>query len=1107
MQDDLIIEHYKRVKPIIQEKARDREYWRCGNGDFHRWYKREGDVCRLYDLQKDEDYEELIREHRSLYWSLNFFFDKVKTERIPVSLKDETGRKITIGHRRTTATYSLGIDIDSLGDIHENEVRKAVEDGAKFFIEKTKEFLPNSLHMCFSGGGIYIYIHHNCFKTPKNATEEELDWYWYVLQNEFNYYIKDVENEFFKAHPEHIGKVKFDALDNAKRVFKSLFSIHKKYDYAVIPLDINNIQINFEDAKIPLKDEIIEKGKRWYTTWDERPLAFYRRLDVYQKDVLEKYNVNVEPGEITIAETPISEECFPPCIKNILARREMGKGKTRAITLLATFLGQVGWSGDEACKIFEKKALELGAQMTNIFESWFRRMNCPSCATIQTTIGSGTSFPHMEMGELGVCIPDDFCKKKKIGTLYLYAKLKSELKEKKKKKPEEEKPEILSEDAEKRAEELIISPSLLYHICKTFETKHTGEHRQTMSLFLDMLACLTPFGGVALVDGETSVGKTHLTNTVADALPKTWIRKIGSMSPTTLAHMDEQELKNVKILYLQELGGAKEENVESFKLMGADDGGFWAEWVEGSPAIGFATVRKYIPIKYICTTFAKTEIDPELETRLLRISCDESWEQTKKVVDRRAAIWAGDYKEESFNWIKALVTKLESFDEIRIPFSYAVSKILGYEILRARRDIDKILKLIAMSAFLNQKRRPRIEEDNKKILFAVPEDAYNIFTLSLEWFEETVSGITKRDRAILDVLRDNMIVETTKHINEKTGEEIGYETETLMPMSYNEITKALVEKQKMFKSKKQIQRICEKLEGYGHILINKKGGPKGCDLICLTSVDERILKRSFEECKKEICEQMLLLRAKYPKLKIESSETCINPITGQTETVFPLENETGTCETSETPKKDEETTVLQSTMLQNSKKVSRSSSPTLNSENQTSSPTTKPNVSVVAPDEKNLLLDESRREHDVTKTTGTPGQILHAKAENNVLLLAKEQIINTTTPSFPLEKDNSVCNRERRGTQKISTGELDEKVKNKGETLTEGLATEIAQMSRNVSDVPLELVVVRILQNIPEFVNPNNPNETFSFSKEDVVSLEPNITEILIKKGIAEKIK
>ena len=80
----------------------------------------------------------------------------------------------------------------------------------------------------------------------------------------FNNFIVQVSEDFFELHPECVGKVKFDALNNSKRIFKTPLGIHKKHPYAVTPLDRDHIEIDFEKAKLPLKDEVIAETREWY---------------------------------------------------------------------------------------------------------------------------------------------------------------------------------------------------------------------------------------------------------------------------------------------------------------------------------------------------------------------------------------------------------------------------------------------------------------------------------------------------------------------------------------------------------------------------------------------------------------------------------------------------------------------------------------------------------------------------------------------------------------------------------------------------------------------------------------------------------------------------
>ena len=408
--DALIKSHYKAVKPIIMNLAKEGDTWRAGNGDFSKWYRYEGEKVRLFDLTNSEDYDYLAANHRSLYWTLNFFDDGLRKETIPKSLHNEHGDKITIGSFADTRTYSLGVDIDSLDSITKKDIRESVEKLSQYMADRFRETCPTSVYSCFSGGGVYIYIHQSLF-TKKFEDDEKAEYSWKMLTGCFNAYIKDIESDFFKEYPECKGKVKADAINTKKRVFKTLFSVHKKYPFAVTPFDIENIKIDLQKSKLPLDPDVIKSGKEWmkkYNVDERNPLV--ERLKKYEDSV--KIVDDDTKYEITVLAEKADEKEWPPCMLKIasMKRPEGAKsisGATRMKTAIATFLGQAGYDKEEALGIFKAVSHQVGGPNTNIFESWYKKMSCPTCETIKKR---GSGFPHMDMGELELCQPNDRCK-------------------------------------------------------------------------------------------------------------------------------------------------------------------------------------------------------------------------------------------------------------------------------------------------------------------------------------------------------------------------------------------------------------------------------------------------------------------------------------------------------------------------------------------------------------------------------------------------------------------------------------------------------------------------------------------------------------------------
>jgi hypothetical protein len=101
-------------------------------------------------------------------------------------------------------------------------------------------------------------------------------------------------------------------------------------------------------------------------------------------------------------ERPVPDT-FPPCIKGMLsalAPSEGGRHRTAAI--LAAFLGQVGYSREEAWQVWSKVAFVE----KRIFDEWFLKMHCPKCQALKR---KSKGYPDPGLADLGLCHPDEIC--------------------------------------------------------------------------------------------------------------------------------------------------------------------------------------------------------------------------------------------------------------------------------------------------------------------------------------------------------------------------------------------------------------------------------------------------------------------------------------------------------------------------------------------------------------------------------------------------------------------------------------------------------------------------------------------------------------------------
>ena len=388
--------------------------YRWANGDSKDWYWA-GDKARKMD---ETNYKTLTNKHRTLYSTLSLFNDDI----FNVKFSEFEGQKLQKSCQYVNG-YTFGIDIDTVDTVNghgvnigEPEVRQAVEAAAQFVCDRLIEYAPNSVYCLFSGGGIYVFPHHEVLKQlfDRLVSYGTEDYVVYIrtLTDALNIYTKKLSDEFFGLHPEYKDLVKIDQLNGAKRIFKTIFSIHKRHNFAVIPLDPENVKIDLEKATIPLKEEVVAEGKEWYVKFDDS-VDFLREICSVLKEsevkIRKKYVVaGTNKTDFRITEVSHEFEKYPPCVRNILSMESCGAGATRALTFLATFLGQIEPDADRAYQIWIDIAQRWNAAAgeTNVFQSHYRIMRCASCSTLNTIKGG---FPHVDIKEIGACKPDLRC--------------------------------------------------------------------------------------------------------------------------------------------------------------------------------------------------------------------------------------------------------------------------------------------------------------------------------------------------------------------------------------------------------------------------------------------------------------------------------------------------------------------------------------------------------------------------------------------------------------------------------------------------------------------------------------------------------------------------
>ena len=411
-------DHYNRegVMETILRVSNNMGASRWLVGDSTGWYRYSGDK-KLGCAVNIRNYKSLIERKRTLHYTLSFF--EPAMFQTDFKTLDEAKDEAKNLSRKYVKNYTFGIDIDTVDavnghgvNIRDPEAKEAVEAMATYFASKLREHAPNSVYACFSGGGIYVLVHHGVFQEYLNRFALSTDYEKFVstLTDALNTLIDDLSEQFFAEFPQYRPYVKADSINNAKRVFKTIFSVHKRHPFAVIPLDVNNIKINFEDATLPIPDWVIEYGQFWYDEYDDdnQFLIFLTPyLNNARELTLKKMQRAVAAaGGVQLSNSHFDVSAYPPCIKNILAMDGCGVGASRALGFLAAFLGQVGTTYEEALQIWSDVAARWGISGSHIFDSWYQKMNCPCCLTLSKP---GAGYPHIDIASINACKPDMSC--------------------------------------------------------------------------------------------------------------------------------------------------------------------------------------------------------------------------------------------------------------------------------------------------------------------------------------------------------------------------------------------------------------------------------------------------------------------------------------------------------------------------------------------------------------------------------------------------------------------------------------------------------------------------------------------------------------------------
>jgi hypothetical protein len=302
-----------------------------------------------------------------------------------------------------------------------------------------------------------------------------------------------------------------------------------------------------------------------------------------------------------------------------------------------------------------------------------------------------------------------------------------------------------------RAMGLLRGPDILEKAAQDMERLgHVGEPTAKKLLFVCAVSARAGLPIQPSIHAESSAGKNHLANTALSLLPPEMVIERTAVSAKALFRTEES--LSGRVLYLQEVVGSEDADFPISVLQSEQRLEY--EVTEKMPDGSFKTVvySKEGPVVVVQTTTAIRLFD-ENDTRVFPIHLDESPEQTKRIVDHAKLLAAtGGPPQEELERVLGVwhdaIRLLESA-EVLVPFAERIEVPIHQ--VRVRRDIDRILTVIMVVAWLNQHNRIRNEQGR---ILATEEDFRIAAELVIEPLQSAWKSLTPAEEDVLQAIQE-----------------------------------------------------------------------------------------------------------------------------------------------------------------------------------------------------------------------------------------------------------------------------------------------------------------------------------------------------------------
>lgn len=317
--------------------------------------------------------------------------------------------------------------------------------------------------------------------------------------------------------------------------------------------------------------------------------------------------------------------------------------------------------------------------------------------------------------------------------------------------------EVFSEEEHQKAQQLLNSTDILERMLETTNRAGVvGEEINRKALFLATISRLKSDSISIIYKGQSSSGKSFVTNTVMRMVPKDHLKSLSFLTPKALVH-SKHDLSSC-VLFIQEQQGGEQSDYSIRTLLSEGEISISIP-IKNPTTNDFETVEKRVKAEGLVSiqTTTKDFIHHENQTRVFDLHSDETEEQTRKVVEVEAKMSSSktEYLDDEFKIWRCAQSLLHVY-EVIIPFAEELAKYFPTGKPRARRDFKRVLSLISANCLLHQFQREKMDDN---ILIATYEDLEGVLPVVDKVLEDSLRELSPVHLGVLEIIGSTKIPE------------------------------------------------------------------------------------------------------------------------------------------------------------------------------------------------------------------------------------------------------------------------------------------------------------------------------------------------------------